>query len=252
MRVGARRFRSDLRTFASMVDPEWADGLHERARDLAGYLGDVRDLDVLIERFDKAGADIRTSLQPLFDGLTERRDAAREKLLHLLRSEQYVGLLDELVESAAQPVFSDDAAADCGTVLPPLVDARWRKLSRPARRLTKDSIPEEFHDVRKKAKRARYAAEAVAPALGGRGKDAERFAKAVSKVQDVLGEQQDGIVAIQTIEDVMAKTRRTPKFAYAAGRLAERQIRAIDDSRASFFYAWENVDRAKIRRWLKR
>jgi CHAD domain-containing protein len=251
MRVGARRFRSDLRTFASLVDPEWAEGLHERARDLAGYLGNVRDLDVLIERFEKTGADIRSSLQPLFAELTTRRESAREELLQLLRSERYGRLLDELVEAATEPVFSDDAAGECGTVLPPLVEARWRKLSRPARGLSKDSPAEEFHDVRKKAKRARYAAEAVAPALGDRTKDAERFSKAVSKVQDVLGEHQDGIVAIQTIEDVLAGTRRTPRFAYAAGRLVERQIRAIDDNRASFFQIWDDVDKRRHRRWLK-
>ena len=97
----------------------------------------------------------------------------------------------------------------------------------------------------------RYAAEAVAPALGDRTKDAEKYAKAVSKVQDALGEHQDGIVALETIEDAMAGTRRSPKFAYAAGRMAERQIRAVEESRASFFQAWDDVDRKRHRRWLK-
>ena len=251
MRVGARRFRSDLRTFAPLIDPEWSEGLHERARDLAAFLGNVRDLDVLVEGFEKAGADIRSNLQPLFDTLISRSESAREEMLGLLRSERYVRLLDELVEAATEPIFSDVAAGDCGTVLPPLVEERWQKLSDAARTLSRDSPAEEFHDVRKKAKRARYAAEAVAPALGDRSKDAQKFAKAIANVQDVLGEHQDGIVAIQTIEDVMGETRRTPRFAYAAGRLAERQIRAIDDNRASFFKVWDDVDKKKHRRWLK-
>src|SRR5207302_1981585 len=46
-RVATRRLRSDLRTFASLLDPDWAASLVEELRWLGGVLGDVRDADVL-------------------------------------------------------------------------------------------------------------------------------------------------------------------------------------------------------------
>ena len=60
------------------------------------------------------------------------------------------------------------------------------------RTLTPDASDEELHRVRSLAKRCRYAAEAAAPAIGRRGQD---FAKAVARLQTVLGDHQDAVVA---------------------------------------------------------
>src|SRR5436305_2612399 len=46
-RVALRRLRSDLRTFAPLLDTEWTDHLRAEARWFAHLLGDVRDADVL-------------------------------------------------------------------------------------------------------------------------------------------------------------------------------------------------------------
>ena len=50
--------------------------------------------------------------------------------------------------------------------LPPLAAAAWRKLKKGGRDLEAASPDADFHQVRKLAKRARYAAELIAPALG--------------------------------------------------------------------------------------
>ena len=49
-RVATRRLRSDLRTFRSMVDHEWAEPLREELRWLGTVLGEARDADVLLAR----------------------------------------------------------------------------------------------------------------------------------------------------------------------------------------------------------
>ncbi|MGH2771512.1 MAG: CHAD domain-containing protein, partial [Actinomycetota bacterium] len=49
-RVATRRLRSDLRTFASLVDPGWAGELRAELAWLAGLLGGIRDADVLSMR----------------------------------------------------------------------------------------------------------------------------------------------------------------------------------------------------------
>src|SRR5262245_58783872 len=47
MRTGARRLRSELRAFRPALNTDWAQGLANELRELAGMLGAVRDLDVL-------------------------------------------------------------------------------------------------------------------------------------------------------------------------------------------------------------
>ena len=64
-RVATRRLRSDLRTFRSLLDPEWNESLRVELGWLGGELGTVRDLDVLDARVrepreDAAGRRTRT------------------------------------------------------------------------------------------------------------------------------------------------------------------------------------------------
>ena len=49
-RVATRRLRSDLRTFAPLLDREWLDGLRAELKWLGGELGPVRDAEVLRDR----------------------------------------------------------------------------------------------------------------------------------------------------------------------------------------------------------
>ena len=50
-RVATRRIRSTLRTFSKLLDEEWTDRLRDDLKWLANLLGEVRDTDVLLERF---------------------------------------------------------------------------------------------------------------------------------------------------------------------------------------------------------
>src|SRR5262249_60873575 len=77
-----------------------------------------------------------------------------------------------------------------------LVRKSGRRVTRAARAVD-DATSEEdrfraLHEVRKAAKRARYAAEAARPVLG---KDARRLARRMEDVQDLLGEVQDAHTA---------------------------------------------------------
>ncbi len=111
---------------------------------------------------------------------------------------------------------------------------------------------EDFHAVRIRAKRARYAAEAVADALDDQAaRDAERFAELATRVQDVLGENQDAIVAGQEILRIAAEHPNDGPFNFAAGRLLERQDIAARAARAKFFKVWDQLDRKKVRRWFQ-
>ena len=251
MRVGTRRLRSDLRTFRDLVDAEWARSLRDELRWLGQALGDVRDMDVMLERLHAAADDLEPDLAGLFEQLEARREVARERLLGVLRGARYVKLLDRLVEAAAAPPLTAAADRPAGDVLPRLAHRAWKKARRPGRELGGDSPDPDFHAVRKRAKQARYAAEAVAPALGrARGEQAKQFAHRAADIQDVLGELQDAVVAKETIEEFAADGSHPAAVSVAAGRLLERQHAARARARSDFAGAWRRLDRRKRRRWM--
>jgi CHAD domain-containing protein len=204
------------------------------------------------ERLHAAAGDLETALAPLFEELEQRRSAARAALITVLRSARFVDLLDRLVEAAREPALSEEASQPAARVLPPLVKRTWSKLAGEGRDLNADSPDEAHHGVRVRAKRARYAAEAVAPALEGKHSGhAKRFAKRAADVQDALGMLQDTVVARAMIDDVAGTRPSDGAFNLAAGRMLEREEQEGQEARASFPSAWKKLDRAKVRRWLK-
>src|SRR5262249_60014115 len=95
----------------------------------------------------------------------------------------------------------------------------------------------DLHRVRIKAKRARYAAELVVPDIGH---PAERFVDRVKKVQDVLGEHQDAVVAEGRLRDLAAEVR-SRRTGFVAGLLVERQRARREAARAAFAEIWPAV-----------
>jgi CHAD domain-containing protein len=250
MRVGTRRLRSDLRTFASLLDAGWVQELRSELRWLANALGPVRDLDVMQARLRATGADVER-LEPLFGHLNEQHLVARAGLLNALRSSRYIELLDRLVVAAQSPELTAAAWTPCAEALPPLAERAWERLAPKGRSITADSEDAQLHEVRILAKRSRYAAEAIGPALGPkRARAAKRFASLAADLQDVLGELQDSVVARELLEDVASARTGDGPFNLGIGRLLGREERAGEEARAAFGPAWRKLDRPKRRRWL--
>jgi len=101
--------------------------------------------------------------------------------------------------------------------------------------------------VRIKAKRVRYAAELAAPVAG---RLAERFVDRVKKLQDILGEHQDAVVAETRLRELFdqASGRRT---GFVAGLLVERQRARRLAARAAFEKWWPKVQRRGRKAWRK-
>jgi CHAD domain-containing protein len=247
-RVGTRRLRSDLRTFRSVLDPEWRASTTAELRWLGSMLGAVRDIDVLIERLHAHAADLSVRDQraatTIFKRLDEQRDAARGALLDAIRSDRYVVLLDRLIEAAgAVPVAAEDdkPARDA---LPALVRRPWNHLRRAVDALDPDPPDEALHEVRIRAKRSRYAAEAAAPLVG---KPARTFAKTVAELQTVLGDHQDAVVAEDWLRHDGARTRAS---ALVAGQLIARQQAEAAATRAAWPSVWKRASAKKLHSWL--
>jgi CHAD domain-containing protein len=240
--------RSDLRTFRRALDTGWDESLREDLEWLGDLLGAVRDADVLLARLQGRVDDLpdtdHAAGDRLLDVLRAERATARDELLAGMRSDRYLDLIERLLAaSRAVPVSAD--GADFELELGDLAAKPWKKLRRAVHDLDDDPPDPALHAVRIRAKRARYAAEAVASALG---KEAKQFAVAVADLQDLLGEHQDAVVAGRWLrEHVPAGDGGA---AFVAGQLVLVEADAADRSRDEWPAAWAAAKHPKLRRWM--
>jgi len=244
-RVATRRLRSDLRTFAPLLDPGTVSALREELRWLGSELGAVRDAEVLAARLRRTIQTLPVLDQDRGLRIVAELDAefvaARARLLGVLRLPRYVALLDRIVEATRLPVLWDGPAAE---ILPAMVAPNWRRLRRRARRLDQDSPDHELHALRIRAKRCRYAAEAVAPVAG---RQAARFARRVAALQEVLGDHQDAVVAEAWLRRHRAAGRGV---AYVAGELSGLELAAGRIARQLWPQAWKRVNHLRTTSWI--
>jgi len=258
LRTSIRRLRSELRALEDLVDRPWREQVEGELKWLAGMLGGVRDLDILVERLRQAVPKLEQdsssagALAPLFPALQARRAQAARALNDALECDRYRSLLDTLKGAAERPALRDGACVSCRASLPPAAAAAWRRLKKAARRLRPSDPDEEFHELRKRAKRARYTAELVAPVVRRRAaRAASRFIRLTTQIQDTLGEHQDATDATREIGPALAGHADDPSFVQAAESLLETQRKTARAARAEFFKIWAKLDRKKSRRWMK-
>ena len=232
-RVATRRTRAIVHT----TKPLLGDALGELGSELkwlAGVLGPVRDLDVLLEHLRGEAADLGDDIRSadlLLAALARERDTRRTELLRALDSDRYTTLLDAFATAvAALPEL------DAEDGLRPLARKAFGKLRKAVEATPDDPSDEELHALRIRAKRARYAAELV----GGKG--LRSTVLALKDVQDVIGEHQDAVVAEQRLRAVA-----TAGSAVAAGRLIEREHARRRARRAEY----ADVLRVALRRGRK-
>jgi CHAD domain-containing protein len=227
-RVAIRRMRSTLRVFAKLFDRAAATELESELKWFAAVLGEVRDCQVQRKRFGAAldrlpdelvlgpvRSDIRITLRGI-----ER--PARSRVTDAMDSERYVAMMAALRGWRTEPPLKERFGVD---------DLRkyFKKARRKADRRLAAAVDGDddavLHAARKAAKRARYAGElcgAVHPPAG-------RKAKAYKKVQSVLGDHQDTVVARDVLRRMAAGTgpsRGQNGFTYGLLYAREQQMAA--------------------------
>lgn len=247
-RVATRRLRSDLRTFATLFEPDFIGSLREELRWIGDLLGEVRDADVLRARMqvrlkERGGGSADGQL--LLQRLSNARVAARVQLLQGLRSPRYVELLDRLVAASMEPPLSQLAQGSAREVMLPMAERPWDRLRKAAEKLDKQSQDVELHAVRIAAKQCRYATEAVEPIVG---KPARRFADAVAGLQQTLGDYNDAVIADQWLRRAAGDMKSSAAF--VAGALSEAERTNAVRARGAWPDAWKKLSRKKMHAWL--
>jgi CHAD domain-containing protein len=233
-RVASRRLRSLLRsTRGRLRDPDRSERLRGELRWLGNALGEVRDRDVLIAHLQEELESLEeaSALRGVLKLLEDERQRAHDKLVVVLDSPRYRRLLDEL---ESPPTLANGG-------LRAAAGKEHDRLRKSVAKLGDDASDEELHEVRIRAKRARYAAEAV-----GAGR---RYVESAKALQDVLGEHQDAAVAEKRIRTLISRVRASRRTALAAGRLIERQRNRRHAARQAWRKAWKGLKRAGDAQW---
>lgn len=202
MRVATRRLRAAIDFFVDVL-PVRARALRSELTWLAGVLGQVRDLDVQIDRMDgmdgwaawaPTGDAVGSPLEDLRTLLLTQHGTARRDLLDALDSPRWERLASGLTAMVQHSPSRRSPAArlPAAAALPDLVTVRHQAVVKAARRAKRSGVASDFHRLRIRCKRLRYSLEFTAGVYGAR---TERFTRKLAKLQDALGLMQDAEVA---------------------------------------------------------
>ncbi len=253
LRVTARRLRSALKVFDSLLDADWAADLRAELSWIAGELGAARDNEILevrllagLSKIDAKGAERAARLVRLELGRDE--DSAARDVSAALQSARYLALLDALVEASRAPRLTAASTTAAGEALPPLMLATWRRLERAVRALRQKSPDEAWHAARIRAKQARYTADSFVLVFG---RPAKRLAKQLELVTELLGSHQDAAVAAEAATALATRQGVGGDAAYALGLLHDAQRAEARSIRREFKKIWPSVAKPRRRRWLR-
>ena len=262
MRVATRRQRAALRIVARHFRKKAVRDFRDELRTLAERLGAVRDLDVLIERFQAyrsaLGAETAHALEPLLDDWRRRRDVARHEMLHHLDGDAYQSFTTRYAEFLESPGAGVKEAHDDAPqprlvrdVLPSEIWEHYGRLHAYAGVVEWAPI-ETVHALRIEGKRLRYLLEFFSEALGpGLGKVIE----ALVALQDHIGELHDVDVTIGLLQDFLmhdARASVSPAVAQAVGRYLKREQTRLRTLQRTLKRPWARVAGPWVRRALGR
>lgn len=223
LRVAVRRLRALLRAARPFLADERAEHLRAELRELGGALGSARDADVFLAYLRHATANLeqdRDAVAQLLARVEDERRAAYGSARAALDAPDFERLTQELEAFSSSVIVRDASPKE-------LIDPEARKLRRAMRDVaTNDGL----HEARIKAKRVRYAAEVAG---------VKDIVARATRLQDVLGEHQDAIVAEERL-----RALSEPATALVIGRLIERQEARRASALAEVPKAWRKLAKA--------
>ena len=258
MRVTTRRLRATLRSFGSVIPRSRTAEVAAELKWLGGLLGEARDGEVLPRHLLTSLETVPVELligpvQARVQGhYAPRRASAREVVIEAFDSERYTELLGDLDQLAHDPPLGPKAGAPARDVLPAAVRKVYRQASRRMRRASQaprgQARDVALHEARKSARRARYAAEVTRPASG---QPAKKFARQMKKVQSVLGDHQDTVIARQAARDLGISAHLAGENAFTYGLLHECELHQAGRLQSRARIVWKKASRPRHRTWMR-
>jgi CHAD domain-containing protein len=259
MRVATRRMRAAWRVFGDGFRPKRTRRLRQALRDVAGHLGAVRDLDVLLEAIERHRSDLPAAegraLEPLVGAWRADRDAARAVLLRELDSDAYGRFVEEfrvfvVTEGAAAAPFSPTSPHRIRDTAPPRIWAAYADV-RAYEPVLRWADVDTLHDLRIAGKWLRYTMEFVRESLG---EGSEPLIRRVVALQDHLGALNDAHVAAGLGRQLLVARagRMSDAESNAIGRYVVEREREVVRLRRTGGRPWRGVAGPVFRRGLGR
>ena len=255
-RVTCRRLRAALGTFGPLLDPAVTGPVRVELRWAARALGDARDAEVVHLRLSSlldepdvsVVGPVRLRMERLFRVRTESADADVAETIAFPR---YADLLDRLGRLVAGPPWTGVAETDVAEAVPPLVRRDYARLERRVARAgaAAPGVGQDVavHEVRKAAKRLRYACEAVEPTYD----DATRAVEATTRITKALGERQDTVISRRVVRGLAASAAVAGESTATYDRLEAREQQRAGECEAAFDQAWQDASRPELWAWLE-
>ncbi|MEJ7705513.1 MAG: CYTH and CHAD domain-containing protein [Geodermatophilaceae bacterium] len=259
MRVAVRRLRSTLTTYRPLFQRDVTEPVRAELKWLAAQLGPARDLEVLRARLGdllcEDGVADRQLRSHVDRQLVARRRAAHRRLVHQLDTQRYFRLLDSLDVLVSRPPLvpgpkkkRKPMRKKASQDLRRLMKRSWKALRRAVEAANEPDLDEteridRLHEARKKAKRARYAAEAAAAMFG---EPAKRLGSRLKHVQSALGQVQDSAVASAELGRLAVDA----DGAFALGRAQVLEEQRLKQSVEDSAVVWADASGPALRAWL--
>jgi inorganic triphosphatase YgiF len=241
MRVGLRRLRAAVSLFAGLLRDQQSAAIKRELNWLAGELGPLRELDVLMSQVvtpvKKQHAHL-DGLPALSQELAARRETALAHARKAVTSARFRALALEVtawLEIGHWTQARDDLARARGDI--PIeafaaeqLTRRWRKVRKTGRRI-EELDAKGRHRLRIRLKKLRYASEFFARLFPDKraAKRREKFLPALERLQDGLGDLNDIAVHEGFLVATGLRRRRSGrKRAFAAGLLTGREDARLD------------------------
>jgi CHAD domain-containing protein len=249
--------RAAWRVFDGAYRPKVQRRYVKELRAIAGALGGVRDIDVLLENLDgplsQLPAPGREALEPLRSAWRRQREVARKGLVERLDSRQYRQFVDDYLDFTESP-----GAAEVKTPLgqPSLVRdtagsrilVAYEHVRAYETIITWADVP-TLHALRIEGKRLRYTLEYFSEVLPV---NARQLITQVTQMQDHLGLLNDADVAARATRDWLnlnapmlpARSRE------AVGLYLDSREAGVEQLRRSFRPLWRRITGRTFRRAL--
>ncbi len=238
-RIRVRRIRSVLAVYRRILDTAETTRLRQTLRMFGAELGSARDPEVRAKTMEdllqaRTAPDVIDAVEALVDrSLAEYADA-REKLLRVFESPEHRALLAWLEAFAANPPFGErsrrTAGKPAGSVFSQAIRREVARVDERARAAATRDM-DALHELRKKARRLRYAANAMSsepyPVLGAR---ARAIGDAAEDAQNILGDHRDGLLLAAHLRHSLSDHALSRSASTGIGRFAARcERRAIEE-----------------------
>ena len=170
----------------------------------------------------------RDALAELSVLLERERDAARAAMLSGLDSVRWERLAKGLAAMVQQGPARRSLATRAPAVIgmPELIEERHVAVAKAARRAKRSGVVSDFHRLRIRCKRLRYALEFSSEIYGGR---TARYVRRLTALQDELGLMQDAEVASLRLADLATgKAGLSAATVFVIGGVAERHRHEVN------------------------